>query len=98
MKFITKEPINKGWSCDEKYCAVSAEGTKYLLRVTPREKSASRADMFRMQQEVAALNVPMCRPVEFGICEESVYIVQTWIDGEDAEEVMPTLSDTEQYV
>ena len=56
MKFVNKEPINKGWSCDRKYCAVTADGTKYLLRITPKEKSANRADMFCMQQKVAALN------------------------------------------
>lgn len=98
MKFVNKEPINKGWSCDRKYCAVTADGTKYLLRITPKEKSASRADMFRIQQEVAALDVPMCKPVEFGACEDGVYIVQTWIDGDEAESVIPRLSDTEQYV
>ena len=98
MKFVTKEPINKGWSCDRKYCVVTADGTKYLLRITPQEKSAGRADMFRMQQEVAALDVPMCRPVEFGACEDGVYMIQTWIDGDDAESVIPSLPDTEQYV
>lgn len=39
----------------------------------------------------------MCRPVEFGECEEGVYTVLTWIDGKDAEEVIPFLSDSEQY-
>ena len=42
INFITKEPINKGWSCDKKYCVTTADGTKYLLRVTPFEKSANR--------------------------------------------------------
>lgn len=98
IKFVAKEPINKGWSCDKKYCVTTADGTKYLLRITPREKSASRADMFRMQQEVAALGIPMCKPIEFGDCEEGVYSIQSWIDGADAEEVLATLSDTEQYV
>ena len=98
IKFISKKPIRKGWSCDKKYCAVTADGTKYLLRVTPKEKSASRTDMFRMQKKVAALNVPMCRPIEFGSCEEGVYSIQSWIDGVDAEEIVPALSDTEQYV
>lgn len=97
IKFVAKEPINKGWSCDKKYCITTAEGEKYLLRITPREKSASRADMFRMQQEVAALGIPMCKPIEFGDCEEGIYSIQSWIDGEDAEEVIATLSDTEQY-
>lgn len=97
LKFISKVPINKGWSCDKKYCVQTEDGTRYLLRVTPKEKSANRENMFNMQQEVAALGVSMCKPVEFGECEEGVYTVQTWIDGQDAEEVISLLSGAEQY-
>ena len=97
LKFVSKESIDKGWSCDKKYRAVTADGKKYLLRITTFEKSASRADMFRMQQKVAALGISMCRPVEFGQCEEGVYIVQTWVDGIDAEAAMPYLADSAQY-
>lgn len=97
LSFISKEPINKGWSCDKKYCVTADDGVKYLLRVTPEEKSSNRADMFRMQQQVAALGVSMCKPVEFGKCDEGVYTVQTWVDGKDAEEIIPYLADSEQY-
>ncbi len=97
LSFISKEPINKGWSCDKKYCVTTAEGVKYLLRVTPEEKSADRADMFRMLQRVAALGVSMCKPVEFGKCDEGVYTIQTWVDGKDAKEVIPFLKESEQY-
>ena len=97
LKFISKEPVDKGWSCDKKYCVTTADGTKYLLRITPEAKSASRWDMFRMQQKVADLGIPMCRSVEIGRCDEGVYILQTWIDGKDAEEVVPYLADSEQY-
>ena len=95
--FTSKIPINKGWSCDTKYCVTDQTGTKYLLRITPQEKSASRADMFRMQQQAAALGIPMCQPIEYGECEEGVYALQSWIDGEDFEPVLPTLPETEQY-
>lgn len=97
IKFVAREPIDKGWSCDKKYCVTAEDGTKYLLRVTPEEKGASREDMFRMQNRVAALGVPMCRPVELGRCDEGVYILQTWIDGEDAEQAVPLLADSAQY-
>ena len=97
LNFISKEPINKGWSCDKKYCATADDGAKYLLRVTPEEKSATRADMFRMLQQVAALGVSMCKPVEFGKCDEGVYTVLTWVDGKDAEEIIPYLGGPEQY-
>ena len=95
--FAEKEPIEKGWSCDKKYRVVTPEGENYLLRITPPEKSVSRDDMFRMQQAVAELGVPMCRPVEIGRCEEGVYMLQTWIEGQDAELVIPNLSNEEQY-
>ena len=40
----------------------------------------------------------MCKPIEFGTCEDGVYILESWIDGEDAEEAIPMLPETEQYV
>lgn len=94
---VSKTPIAKGWSCDRKYCVETADGAKYLLRVTPTEKSASRTDMFGMMQRVVALGVPMCQPIEFGNCDEGVYSIQSWIDGNDVEEIVLTLSHTEQY-
>ena len=97
LDFISKEQIRKGWSCDTKYCAVAADGTKYLLRVTPESKSASRADMFRMQQKAASLGIPMCRPIELGKCDEGVYTIMTWIDGVDAEDTVPNLPPSQQY-
>ncbi len=97
MEFVSMEPIHKGWSGDWKYRAVTADGTNYLLRITPREKSAGRAEAFRMERRVAALGVPMCGPVEFGVREDGVYTVETWIDGEDAESAVPLLPEARQY-
>lgn len=94
MKFVSKTLLEKGWSCDRKYCVESADGTKYLLRFTPEKKNEP---LFRMQQKAAELGIPMCRPVTFGKCEEGEYILETWIEGRDAEEVIPFLSRGEQY-
>jgi serine/threonine-protein kinase len=48
---------------------------------------------------VAEIGVPASRPVDFGECNggESVYQLLTWIDGEDAEAVLPALSEAQQY-
>ena len=104
------ENIPRGWSGDKKYKITAADGTKYLLRITPKETSGSLDDdslgrreytkqqhMFQIQQSVAALGVPMCRPVACGRCEQGFYNIQTWVEGRDAEEVIPLLSDAEQY-
>ena len=96
--FITKEPIHKGWSKDKKYCVTDANGIRYLLRISDMAQYDAKQFEFHRMKQVAALGVPMCFPIEFGACGEGVYSIQSWIDGVDAQEVIPTLSDTEQYV
>ena len=98
MNFATKEPINKGWSSDKKYCVTDENGTRYLLRVSDIAQHDTKQSEFNMMKQVAFLGIPMCQPVEFGTCEDGVYSIQSWIDGEDAEQVMSSYSDTEQYV
>lgn len=97
-EFISKEPINKGWSGDKKYCVTDEQGNKFLLRVSPIEQYERKKSEYELMSQVAALGVPMCRPLEFGTCDEGVYSIQSWIDGDDAEEIMSAQSDTEQYV
>lgn len=98
MKFLTKNLINKGWSRDKKYCVTDENGTRYLLRVSDISEYDAKKAEFEMMRQVSALGVPMCQPIEFGVCDEGVFSLQSWIDGDDAEEIIPALSDTEQYV
>lgn len=98
MRFLTKNLINKGWSRDKKYCVTDENGTRYLLRVSDISEYDAKKAEFEMMRQVSALGVPMCQPIEFGVCDEGVFSLQSWIDGDDAEEVISTLSDTEQYV
>lgn len=97
MRIMTKEPINKGWSGDKKYCITNESGVRYLYRVSSGEQQdAKRAEFHRMQQ-VASLGIPMCQPIEFGFCEEGVYSIQSWIDGTDADQIIPSYSGARQY-
>lgn len=95
---IKRTPVNKGWSEDKKYCAETADGTKYLLRTSEPGTYEKKKAEFDVMCEVERLGIPMCRPLAFGESDKFVYSIQTWIDGKDAEEVMTTYSDTEQYV
>jgi aminoglycoside phosphotransferase (APT) family kinase protein len=97
FNFETMTPITKGWSGDAKYFVTAKDGRNYLLRISPKEKHDSKKVEFEMMQQVAALGVPMCQPIEFGICDQDVYSLQSWIEGKEAEEVIPYLPDTEQY-
>ena len=96
MNFVSKQPINKGWSRDKKYCVTDENGKRYLLRVSDIAEYDKKQSEFNMMKQVLALGVPMCQPIEFGVCNEGVYSIQSWIDGADAEEIIPILSDTEQ--
>jgi aminoglycoside phosphotransferase (APT) family kinase protein len=97
LNIIAKEPINKGWSSDKKYCLTTDQGDKYLLRISPKEKTTNRKELFSLQEKVADLGVPMCKPLKFGECDEGFYTIQTWIYGQDAEEIIPYISDSDQY-
>lgn len=97
MNFVTKELINKGWSSDKKYCVTNENGTRYLYRVSDIAQHDTKQSEFNMMKQVSSLGVPMCQPIEFGTCADGVYSIQSWIDGEDAEQVMSSYSDTEQY-
>lgn len=95
--FVTKNIIDKGWSGDKKYCVADKDGNKYLFRVSPIEQYDRKKSEFDLMCEVAALEVPMCKPLKFSTCDEGVYSIQTWIDGVDAEEKIPLLTSKEQY-
>lgn len=95
--YVHMEPISKGWSEDKKYCITKAGGQQFLLRITPISRYDARKALFEMLEQVSEQGIPMCRPVEFGTCEEGVYAIHSWIDGIDAQDALPAMSEAEQY-
>ena len=96
-KIAKRIPIDKGWSGDQKFRVTGNDGQTYLLRIAPMEKFDRKRREFDKMHEVAQLGIPMCLALEFGTCEEGVYSIQSWIDGEDAEAVMMSLDAASQY-
>ena len=94
---IDRIPVVKGWSGDKKYCAIAADGKRYLLRVSSLDRQERKRREFEMMGEVAKLAIPMCLPIEFGVCEEGAYSIQSWIDGVDAEAAVMTMESGQQY-
>ena len=97
MKWIKKEPIYKGWSDDKKYCVTDEDGKRYLLRVSDIREYDAKKTEFEMTTRVASLGISMCQPLAFGTCEDGVYSLHSWIDGEDAEQAVVRCSIAEQY-
>lgn len=97
MDYIKKELIEKGWSGDKKYCITNSNGEKYLLRISPIDQYERKKTEYHYMERMLELQIPMCFPIEFGVCDEGVYSIQSWIDGCDAESLADTLSNDEQY-
>ena len=89
--------IEKGWSGDQKYCAITADGQKYLLRISTIDRLERKRREYEKMSEVAQLGISMSMPVEFGTCDEGAYSIQSWIDGVDAEETIMAMDADTQY-
>lgn len=96
--FVNIDPINKGFSSDKKYCASLSDGNKYLLRLSNIDSYEKKKEEFHLMKLVEALDIPMCLPIDFGIENNKVYSIHSWIYGEAAENYIPKLSENEQYL
>ena len=97
IDIIEKIPLNKGWSADKKYRAITASGESYLLRIGPLGRSSQFWMQHLHMQKVARLGIPMSFSLEEGHCSDGLYLIQSWIDGVDAEEALPRYSEEQQY-
>jgi aminoglycoside phosphotransferase (APT) family kinase protein len=97
LSFVSREPIHKGWSSDRKFCVTDANQIRYLLRISDPAQYEEKQMEFQMMERLAGLGVPMCRPIAFGLSEEGVYSVQSWIDGVDLESRIESLSLQKQH-
>lgn len=95
-KFDVVTEIEKGWSGDKKYCAIKGD-TKYLLRISPIKKYKNRKKIHKIMQTLADNDIPMCKPIKIGLCKEGIYVLQSWIDGVDAEENIHNYDKRQQY-
>lgn len=90
--------VDKGWSSDKKYYIETKDGSKLLLRISNIEKEESKRKDYDLIALIAETGIRMSKPVAFGRCdEESIYTLFTWVEGDDLEEVLPTLSKEVQY-
>lgn len=96
-KIVNRIPIDRGWSGDRKYRAVTDDGQPYMLRISSLDRLEGKRREYGRMCEAARLSIPMCLPIEFGICDEGVYAIQSWIDGEDAERPVMSMDAPAQY-
>ncbi|WP_404303814.1 aminoglycoside phosphotransferase family protein [Paenibacillus sp. DP01] len=94
------QEIHKGWSSDNKYHIQTADGRELLLRISDIAQYDKKQREFESVKKLHHIdNILMSRPLDFGICNngQSVYSLFTWVNGEDAEGVIPSLNAEQQY-
>lgn len=98
-QFKKVEPLLKGWSNDKKFKVETQEGTFLLLRIAEIEEIEKKRAEFEFMKKIVGLGIPMSQPLDFGTCSQGkkVYTLLTWCEGEDAESVLPTLTEELQY-
>lgn len=92
-------PLTKGWSSDRKYYIETSDGAKQLLRISELSSYEQKKAEFAAMKRLAASSITLPQPLAWGLCNngKNVYLLLTWLEGEDAEVVLPTLDDEEQY-
>ena len=98
--WLSCEKITKGWSSDEKYKIVTADGQTLLLRISDISAYDYKKKEYEIVCKYSKLGFAMSSPVDFGICngEKNCYMLLTYVDGKDLEEALPQLSEKEQYL
>lgn len=96
---IMIEQINKGFSNDKKYVVKMADGKKYLLRTAAIDQYDRKKSEFDLITDLQNYCIQSPYPIEVGRIEELglSYYLLTYIEGEDARDVLPLYSVQEQY-
>ena len=91
--------ISKGWSSDKKYLVETADSKMQLLRISDIDAYEAKKKEYEIITKYSQLGINMSMPIEFGICNEgkNVYMLLSWVEGRDLEEVLPELSEWDQY-
>jgi len=97
--WVKIEPIVKGWSLDKKYYIENDIGEKMLLRISDVSEYSSKHREYEYIKSLAKLEINMPFPLDFGVCSNNtcMYSLFSWVEGENAESVLPKQSTKHQY-
>jgi serine/threonine-protein kinase len=98
--FVKVEPIEKGWSDDKKYYIETTDGRRMFLRVSDIKEYERKKAEYKMVARVYEHGVLVPQSLGFGVCNggKSIYSLSGWLDGKNAEESLPFMSETDRYV
>ncbi|HPX83987.1 MAG TPA: phosphotransferase [Bacilli bacterium] len=89
--------LNQGWSNDCKYYIEDIQQQKFILRISDISLYDTKLAQYNYLKEINKLNINAPVPIEFGTFDNQVYMLLSWVHGDDALEVIPTLDEKSQY-
>lgn len=99
MQWSTVWQIHKGWSSDTKYYVETHDHQKLVLRLSDISHYAEKEKEYQIIGKYATLGFEMSQPISFGSCNggQNVYMLLSWVEGEDLKLALPRLGPREQY-
>lgn len=91
------EEIEKGWSSDKKYYIQTNDHQEFLMRTSALDSIESKKIEFKKMQEIYSLAIPISEPIDLDIHDNRIHSLFTWIEGNEAKDVLPSLSVSKQY-
>jgi len=97
--FSTVKEISKGMSGDRKYYIETVDGKKLLLRITEASNYETKKKDYDFLLCLNKTSLPVPEAIDFGMCEngKSVYMLLEWMEGEEAEKIVPSMNQEKQY-
>ncbi len=91
--------INKGWSSDSKYIIKMKDGSKRVLRVNDITQLDNKKKEYYYINKIYDLGIKTHKCIHFGVCDtnKKVYILLEYIEGDQAELILPSLNENEKY-
>ncbi|MFW7433875.1 aminoglycoside phosphotransferase family protein [Vagococcus carniphilus] len=92
-------PIEKGWSADEKYQVITKEGESLLLRISDKSNWKEKQEEFQRIKLFNQLPDLMSRAIRLEEIPDTdnIYMLLSYLEGNDLEKVLPLLAEEEQY-
>ena len=97
--FAKIKPLTKGLSGRKKFKIETLDGQHMILHISEADEYERMKAEYEMAEHAAVLDIQMSRPVCFGKCNNGkhTYRLLTWVEGTDAEALLPTLAQADQY-
>lgn len=98
-KWIKVEQIERGWSNDDKFYIETNDNQKLILRTTSIESLQQKQKEYAIIKKYSQTGIHMSKPIGFGIDNDNqkVYMLLTWVDGENLENALMNLNREKQY-